>query len=77
MPDCTTCAYAEWNRTKTGRLHPSGDGKCTWDGWKKWVLPKAFYYVWSGCTKVAPPPSGGHINRKNPHMDCPYYQPNA
>lgn len=77
MPDCTTCAYAEWDRTKAGRLHPSGDGRCTWDGWKKWVLPKAFYYVTYGWMKVAPEPSGGCINRKNPCSDCPCYQPHV
>ena len=77
MPDCTTCAHAKWNRTQAGRLHPSGAGECTWDGWKEWALPSAFYYVWSGFTKAAPQPSGGIINRKNPYSDCPCHQPNA
>ena len=77
MPDCTTCAYAEWKRTKDGRLHPSGAGRCTWDEWKKWALPKAFYYVTYGSMKVAPEPSGGYISRRNPCSDCPCYQPNV
>lgn len=77
MPDCTTCAYAEWQRTKAGRLHPSGAGKCTWDGWRKWELPKAFYYITYGWMKVAPQPSGGCISRKDPRSDCPCYQPHV
>lgn len=27
---CDGCKYAEWQLTKNGRLHPSGDGKCTY-----------------------------------------------
>jgi len=77
MPDCKTCAYAEWKRTKDGRLHPSGDGKCTWDEWKKWALPKAFYSLWNGGIKVFPGLIGGYISRKNPHTNCPCYQPHV
>ena len=29
MKTCKGCKYAEWVRTANGRLHPSGDGKCT------------------------------------------------
>lgn len=28
MSVCVGCLYARWGRTKSGRLHPSGDGKC-------------------------------------------------
>lgn len=28
---CLTCAHAEWRKTVTGRLHPSGDGKCRYE----------------------------------------------
>lgn len=27
---CEQCKYAEWKRTKNGRLHPSGQGRCAW-----------------------------------------------
>lgn len=27
---CEGCRWAEWSRTAAGRLHPSGDGRCTW-----------------------------------------------
>ncbi len=30
MKNCKGCAWAEWRRTANGRLHPSGDGKCTY-----------------------------------------------
>lgn len=26
MKNCINCKYAEWSRTESGRLHPSGDG---------------------------------------------------
>ncbi len=26
---CATCRHAEWERTANGRLHPSGQGRCT------------------------------------------------
>jgi transcriptional regulator NrdR family protein len=28
MKNCTECVHANWLRTKSGRLHPSGEGKC-------------------------------------------------
>lgn len=68
--DCTTCAYANWRRTEAGRLHPSGDGRCSWT-FPEIALPKAFY--WTGFGMTAPRPSGGHINRKQPHPDCPQF----
>ena len=70
--DCTTCQHADWQRTKTGRLHPSGTGECLWDDWKEWKLPKAFWYISS---KQNVRPGGGYINRRNPFTDCPFYQP--
>jgi hypothetical protein len=69
--DCTTCQLARWQRTKTGRLHPSGDGSCSWKGWKEWKIPKAFDYM--GHRRI-PLPSGGYINRRTPCTDCPLYQ---
>ena len=55
---CLTCAYAEWEKTFNGRLHPSGDGRC---GFKFEMpkLPSSMY--WVGCE---PTPSGGYINRR-------------
>ncbi len=31
MKDCTHCKHANWERTKTGALHPSGAGMCTYE----------------------------------------------
>lgn len=28
MKECLGCRYTEWKKTKSGRLHPSGDGRC-------------------------------------------------
>lgn len=27
---CLDCKHAEWLRTDAGRLHPSGQGQCSW-----------------------------------------------
>jgi hypothetical protein len=57
VKSCNGCAFAEWKRTATGRLHPSGEGRC-----KKVIkipeLPQAFYWL------DAPSLCGGYINRR-------------
>jgi hypothetical protein len=70
---CLNCANADWYRTKTGKLHPNGQGKCTW---KMPVIeiPKAFYYMYEKRT-VPSPTFGGAIDRKDPHTDCPCWVP--
>jgi len=71
MKNCTDCVHAEWVRTKNGRLHPSGDGKCTYP-YKIPELPQAFYWLGMG----PPQPCGGSINRNEKLKDyCMYYSP--
>lgn len=58
MKSCLNCKYAEWAKTSSGRLHPSGEGYC------KYVvliqrLPESMY--WAGSE---PKVYGGFINRK-------------
>ena len=69
MKNCTDCKHALWDTTATGRLHPSGGGKCKY----KWVmpqLPQAFYWI----DRSAPAPFGGYINRRKDLQDhCTYY----
>lgn len=57
---CSGCRFASWKMTASGRLHPSGDGVCTYE----WVLPPlpASMY-WVGWLGGCPTPSGGYINR--------------
>lgn len=58
---CLTCKLAEWKRTITGRLHPSGDGKC---GWKPPHIPIPAAMYWIGRQlDGSPSPTGGYINR--------------
>ena len=64
MTLCEKCKWAKWNRTKTGRRHPSGQGRCTFE-WTPSPLPAAFYFV--GPT---PLPSGGFINRAEGITQC-------
>ena len=61
---CTTCRFADWSRTINGRLHPSGDGRCTWE-LPRVNLPIAFYYIGTGDKHNLPQPSGGIIDRRN------------
>jgi hypothetical protein len=72
--DCTTCAFANWQRTAAGKLHPSGDGRCTWK-MPGVAISKAFYWIGFGGGDSMPTPSGGHISRRSPHADCPTYDP--
>jgi hypothetical protein len=73
MNNCKQCRFARWQKTKAGKLHTSGDGGCTWDGWKRWQIPAAFYYMNS--ENKPPAPQGGPINRRNPPTEkCPFFQ---
>jgi len=70
MKNCTRCKYAEWKKTASGKLHPSGEGRCNYP-WKMPKLPQAFYWIFHG----DPIPSGGYINRRKDFEEhCPYYQ---
>lgn len=31
MKTCKGCKYADWRKTKAGKLHPTGDGKCAYE----------------------------------------------
>ena len=71
---CLTCNLAEWDRTESGRLHPSGDGRCRW----KFVMPTvAAAFYWTGYNAQHPVPSGGSIERrpKQAIVECPVYEP--
>lgn len=72
MKTCIGCKYASWRRTANGRLHPSGDGECTYEV-KMPVLPV------SRCFIGGPPePHGGFIDRKREHKDhCECYVPES
>jgi hypothetical protein len=59
---CDDCAFAQWERTSTGRLHPGKSGRCT--RLEKHPLdlriPEAFYWF-----SAPSSPSGGWIRRGN------------
>ena len=78
MSDCTRCTFAEWKRTSSGRLHPSGDGRCTWNECANWRIPAAFYYADETDKRVAPAPCGGYINRRTPESasECACFREN-
>ena len=59
---CVGCAYAEWERTNNGRLHPAGSGRCLYfkRNPRDQRLPAAFYWPF-----LTPPTlNGGWINRR-------------
>lgn len=70
MKSCVGCRYADWKRTASGRLHPSGDGTCTFEV----AIPKLpVAKRWS--TWHTPLVCGGYINRREElHDHCPCYQ---
>jgi hypothetical protein len=69
MKNCQGCKFAKWDRTDSGRLHPSGDGRCTYE-WKSPPIPACSH--WMG---HEPKPYGVHINRRQDNKEhCVYYQ---
>lgn len=65
---CDNCTFAEWKRTKTGRLHPDKSGRCKWMAERglDLRLPVAFY--WLGYDGGRHPlPTGGRIERGKRH----------
>jgi len=38
---CNGCKFAEWKKTKNGRLHPDEGGRCSWE--KQVTLPSSAY----------------------------------
>lgn len=69
MKSCIKCKHADWKRTDSGRLHPSGDGRCKYE-WTCKPLPASM--CWIG--RTTPKPSGGYINRREELKDhCTYY----
>ena len=70
MLNCVGCKHAEWDRAKTGRLSPTGYGKCKYP-YKTPKLPASMHWTWWN----GPEPSGGLINRKEEFKeDCVYYE---
>ena len=69
MKTCNGCKYAEWKLTGIGHLHPSGDGKCTYE-WKLPPLPQSMAWVGFG----PPNPYMVTISRKRDLPDhCAYF----
>lgn len=64
---CINCKFAEWERTKDGKLHPSGAGRCTWQ-MPEIQLPASMYFFGS-----SPKPMGGYIERKEQRASCPQF----
>lgn len=69
MKKCLDCSHAVWDKTKTGKLHPSGLGKCLYK-FKIPELPSSMYWIGGN-----PHPCGGSIFRKEELKNhCVYYQ---
>jgi len=71
MKNCNGCEFANWKRTKAGRLHPSGVGHCTYQVPEP-ELPASMYWVSKRFL------CGGSINRRKTfEKDCPTYKESA
>lgn len=69
---CLTCRFANWRKTSGGKLHPSGDGRCTWK-MPEIKLPASMYFI-----SHSPNPSGGFIYRKERIVtECPTHEEDA
>ena len=70
MKTCIGCKCADWYRTKAGKLHPSGEGRCTYP-WAMPPLPQSMHWVGRDGSPV---PYGGYISRREVSADdCVYY----
>jgi len=65
MKSCNGCKFANWYKTASGRMHPSGDGRCTYEV-KIPPLPASKYWSWN---RKGPDINGGHINRREELLD--------
>lgn len=63
--DCKNCRYAVWKKTASGRLHPSGDGKCMFT-WEPLPLPKSYF----GMSIPRPVLQGRSVDRHDPFKNC-------
>ena len=68
---CDGCDFAEWLRTKKGRLHPNKEGRCTRlkEHPLDLRLPAAFRWV---TLRSQPAPGGGHIKRGEEIGKCAF-----
>ena len=65
MSTCMDCKFADWARTKTGRLHPSGEGMCR-HVWAPPPISAAHRFDFG--SRDMPRPRWGRIDRKKPHQ---------
>jgi len=69
MMTCNGCRFAAWQRTKTGALHPSGDGKCTFN-----YTPKPYpAYMGNRRPETIEMFYKGINRRTENKVHCPYY----
>lgn len=66
---CLNCKHASWKKTLNGRLHPSGDGLCTFQLVMP-PIPKACYILFNREIVL----HGRSISRHEAHSDCPCWK---
>ena len=52
---CLKCEFARWHKTPASRLHPDGQGKCTYQP-PHVPTPAVRYWVGHGCDSLGLPP---------------------
>ncbi len=76
MKSCDNCKYADWKRTRNGRLHPSKEGRCTFK-YKIRPMPNAMWIVvFHGSPSNDTVVTGERIYRGGEYQrHCPTYAP--
>lgn len=65
---CLGCKYADWRRNADGKLHKSGEGRCTAPFSLKLDIPAAFYELQQ--TRIG----GGFVHRSaKPVLSCNFF----
>jgi hypothetical protein len=67
---CAQCKFAVWERTKTDRLSPTGQGRCTWT--KTFAVPPQSFRYPDGKMTIK---NTNAIYRNERNHPCPVGQP--
>lgn len=72
---CLSCRWAEWGKTKNGRRHPSGEGRCGFD-LASIVVKVPVAHKWR-LHALLNSGTVGVISRKEPFVQCEAWEQEA
>ena len=73
---CINCRFAEWEKTKAGRLHPLGYGRCTWrpTGITFSAAMIKDYWLGTAIKTLTGPREPARLYRPDAPTDCATYE---